>query len=1065
MFSRSSPCCKRLKLNCDRRTPCGSCLKRDSTARCIYSAAAAEKVDVQSLRNRLMNVEGTLEQLTTGSPAQFKAPFGVQPESAGAGAPAFAIHFAGTSAPPLDRALLATGAAGSSVVISLEDVASIWLGELEELGIDPRMRVVDPITSTNPAASGGRQHTAGSGRVKKEPSPGALPPASPAGATSAPYTAAQFVPPVPIEAFYAREGSPPQVTPALLARLPSPSARPRLLSALADTMLLHPCFNVRHFVQRVEAMFAWGESAGDAPIPASQAELQARGKPYMAELARDIFGSGAATKKGAQRAQAQAQIPGGPHPTLSFFAVASAAFALGALGAEGAEADPAALHALSEQALGVFEKTAPYDLDAVVAMLLQVLYLLHDGRTCVAQGVFPLVGKMINVARMMGLAHDPDDCAAGVYSVFDAETRRRVWWDVFYYDLFVSDCMGHPPLIADNSFTTRLPAEVDEEQFSPSSMTLPASTGGEGSEKGTAYFVLKCRLAQLVKNVKKQTFRDPLSDDPGELSIDQAAGFESNVTSFLSELPEAFRLDMSQDPSHLTTGSSPGSPFLLAQQCELVILANRVILKLYLPFLKEASLNTGRPGHQAFFGTISAAHAIIFASRVLHRVWQDTRPAAFDFYDFGRTLFEAAVVCAHALVQQPTNMLTGEAMKSVASAVEILRRLGAARGGVEGAHAERSRAEAIRIVEIMMHKAEAARTRNASAAAAGAKRKHGELEPEGEHLPGDFRFPFVGAAVASKTDHPRPAPHPKPTAPAPTRDASAPEPKSRAEKKLKEKDDKRDKERSKEKDREKTKYPTVGIRVRPNHVPPAVRQRGHSSATPVSATSVNAPPLPPPSQPQPPPAAPVSHVPPPITAFTELLTPPPQSHNGSPQFETMRTNDYPVQYSTPEDDRQRYTHQTYAEPTQAPVYTQPQPPQHQTHYAPPAQSPTTYASGPSPSNYYMYELPAPSSGYDSSGTMSHAQNISMVDTVTPSPITTGSARGSMGPPMSTPSHEPQFSFNAQGGKQDHGIPAQMGHEYQQAPQTMPMQNPHILQWQHAQAPMGWAPEYNKYYTG
>ncbi|EMD31643.1 hypothetical protein CERSUDRAFT_59700, partial [Gelatoporia subvermispora B] len=75
--------CKRLNLKCDRRTPCGSYLKRDSTARCIYSAAAAEKVDVQSLRNRLMNVEGTLEQLTTGSPAQFKAPFGVQPGSGG----------------------------------------------------------------------------------------------------------------------------------------------------------------------------------------------------------------------------------------------------------------------------------------------------------------------------------------------------------------------------------------------------------------------------------------------------------------------------------------------------------------------------------------------------------------------------------------------------------------------------------------------------------------------------------------------------------------------------------------------------------------------------------------------------------------------------------------------------------------------------------------------------------------------------------------------------------------------------------------------------------------------
>lgn len=41
---------------------------------------------------------------------------------------------------------------------------------------------------------------------------------------------------------------------------------------------------------------------------------------------------------------------------------------------------------------------------------------------------------MINVARMMGLAIDPDEFP-GTYSLFEAETRRRIWWDVFYYDL------------------------------------------------------------------------------------------------------------------------------------------------------------------------------------------------------------------------------------------------------------------------------------------------------------------------------------------------------------------------------------------------------------------------------------------------------------------------------------------------------------------------------------------------------------------------------------------------------------------------------------------------------
>ncbi|KAF9260671.1 hypothetical protein L218DRAFT_835021, partial [Marasmius fiardii PR-910] len=58
--------CKRLKLKCDRRNPCGSCLKRDTVSRCIYSAAAAEKVDLHSLNNRLIQVETMLAQITAG---------------------------------------------------------------------------------------------------------------------------------------------------------------------------------------------------------------------------------------------------------------------------------------------------------------------------------------------------------------------------------------------------------------------------------------------------------------------------------------------------------------------------------------------------------------------------------------------------------------------------------------------------------------------------------------------------------------------------------------------------------------------------------------------------------------------------------------------------------------------------------------------------------------------------------------------------------------------------------------------------------------------------------------
>jgi len=75
-----------------------------------------------------------------------------------------------------------------------------------------------------------------------------------------------------------------------------------------------------------------------------------------------------------------------------------------------------------------------YDLDYMIATILQILFLLHDGKPRVAHTVFPLVGKMVNIAHMMGLSTDPDEYP-GKYTLFEAELRRRVWWDVYYYDV------------------------------------------------------------------------------------------------------------------------------------------------------------------------------------------------------------------------------------------------------------------------------------------------------------------------------------------------------------------------------------------------------------------------------------------------------------------------------------------------------------------------------------------------------------------------------------------------------------------------------------------------------
>ncbi|KAF8510903.1 hypothetical protein JB92DRAFT_2726938 [Gautieria morchelliformis] len=201
-------------------------------------------------------------------------------------------------------------------------------------------------------------------------------------------------------------------------------------------------------------------------------------------------------------------------PTLAFFAAVTAGFALAIRCSSGhaytsssytsqTPASPApcsspsvsSLLTLSAQVLDLVEDTVPYDLDFLHALILRCLCMLHDGMPRVSQAVFTTVGKMVNIARLMGLARDPDEFTCGPaakYSLWEAEMRRRMWWDIFYYDLFISDCMGFTPLIPDDQHTCRMPADVDEDAFVPKSAALPPPVDHLGASN-FSYFVQKCK--------------------------------------------------------------------------------------------------------------------------------------------------------------------------------------------------------------------------------------------------------------------------------------------------------------------------------------------------------------------------------------------------------------------------------------------------------------------------------------------------------------------------------------------------------------------------------------------
>ncbi|KZT60014.1 hypothetical protein CALCODRAFT_418704, partial [Calocera cornea HHB12733] len=177
---------------------------------------------------------------------------------------------------------------------------------------------------------------------------------------------------------------------------------------------------------------------------------------------------------------------------------------------------------------------------------------------------------MINIARTMGLHIDPDT-HPGKYSPFESEMRRRVWWDIYYLDVFISDCMSLPPLIDDATFNCNLPVDCDDSHLYPRTSMLPPPA----DDSDYMYFILKSRLAQLVKKIR----RAPINDDQNQPDIKAAVALAQEVKDWLSALPPQFQLAADEGVA------SSGPPFLVAQRCELASIAHQIVLKIFHPFL------------------------------------------------------------------------------------------------------------------------------------------------------------------------------------------------------------------------------------------------------------------------------------------------------------------------------------------------------------------------------------------------------------------------------------------------------------------------------------------------
>src|ERR1700722_6272871 len=377
---------------------------------------------------------------------------------------------------------------------------------------------------------------------------------------------------------------------------------------------------------------------------------------------------------------------------------------------------------------------------------------------------------------------------------------------------------------------------------------------------------LSHRLAQLVKLVKR---RD-LAPEPSH-TLDRPAGLEAEIRTWLENLPPPWRLGIDANLAEENT-EDDDIHVLVAQRCELAITAQKLVLRLYMPFLRPSCMTTATSStstlvpHQASHGAINAAHVILHACKTLYicrkravtTAAMAAMPAVFDFHTFGRTVFDAAVVCAHSAIKQPTVVWAGAALENVSSALEVLCGLAAADDVRDG---DLPVEDAMKIVEALKRKAETAREAGVPGGAGwmGMKRKHGEVECEVGVEVGlnGLQFSFVTPparttntkVAASDTQQHRER---SPRIPL-TLDVAMERVRAKYEtpKEIKEKERAREKEMERQKEKEKEKgskhakknhYPPVGIRVRPGKEgSPIIRQRTGSGSTATTTTTTSSP--------------------------------------------------------------------------------------------------------------------------------------------------------------------------------------------------------------------------------
>ncbi|KAG8923893.1 hypothetical protein FRC01_012199 [Tulasnella sp. 417] len=477
--------------------------------------------------------------------------------------------------------------------------------------------------------------------------------------------------------------------------------------------------------KRLESMFEWADLSMKR---SGSADGEPADNQRTGSIPRGMGGGGSTQEE---------PKPLPPTPTLGLFAVACAVYALGGLsyGSKSVhgtfpddggntpepsayppgvllnphlhplpdKATPSNLFNLARAALLVHDESAlPPSLDYIHAHILTWLYLLHPsdsastvtsrgfrgsstgigsgGMTVVERTIYKDLAKCVSVAREMGLdlvdraSEKLKGAAFGFWrkedrssgeegmGIWEKEMRRRVWWQLMMFDQQISDNLGRPPLIPPGTYACKPPSAADESMFGPTATAIPNPLE-RAKDLTTTHFATKCQLLSIIKPLYYAQLEQGLTSD-------LANQFDARVSNWRSSLPGQYNIDFQENPEDTLF---PKLDTVAIQACDLHIMANVFLLRLWLPFFNEALSNSSQSSEGVLLTATNAANAVITASHHLVTRFRDARPMGFGHYDFGNSVWLATGILASVVTMKPDVIFSSTARRGVEIAGAVFR--------------------------------------------------------------------------------------------------------------------------------------------------------------------------------------------------------------------------------------------------------------------------------------------------------------------------------------------------------------------------------------------------------